>query len=79
MISLRLLVETRGLSIVKQIVLRLGGQVTYGDGPDCGTIFSVELPTWNEARDGPSQLDDATTVPVLPRDASLEPLAATPR
>jgi hypothetical protein len=32
-------------------VLQLGGQVSFDDGPDCGTIFNVELPEWNEARD----------------------------
>jgi signal transduction histidine kinase len=40
-----------GLSIVKQIVLQLGGQVSFDDGPDGGTIFNVELPEWEEARD----------------------------
>jgi PAS domain S-box-containing protein len=68
-----------GLSIVKQIVLRLGGQVTYGDGPDCGTIFSVELPAWDKARDASSQLGEVTTVPVLPPETYREPLAVTPR
>lgn len=33
-----------GLSIVKQIVVRLGGQVSFEDAPDCGTVFTVDLP-----------------------------------
>ena len=33
-----------GLSIVKQIVLRLGGEAGFRDAPDGGTIFYVELP-----------------------------------
>ncbi len=38
-----------GLSIVKQIVGRLGGQVGFGDAPDGGTIFHVDLPYWRQA------------------------------
>jgi PAS domain S-box-containing protein len=33
-----------GLSIAKQIVERLGGELTFGDAPGAGTIFSVGLP-----------------------------------
>jgi DNA-binding response OmpR family regulator len=36
-----------GLSIVKQIVERLGGEVGFADAPGGGTIFRVELPSWN--------------------------------
>jgi signal transduction histidine kinase len=38
-----------GLSIVKQIVERLGGEVGFSDAPGGGTIFYVELPTWDIA------------------------------
>jgi PAS domain S-box-containing protein len=38
-----------GLSIVKEIVGRLGGEVSFDEAPDGGTIFSVELPTWENA------------------------------
>ena len=37
-----------GLSIVKQIVLQLGGKVSFDDGSDGGTIFYVELPACDE-------------------------------
>jgi len=33
-----------GLSIVKEIVERLGGQVGFGDAPDGGAVFYVDLP-----------------------------------
>jgi PAS domain S-box-containing protein len=33
-----------GLSIAKQIVERLGGELTFCDAPGAGTIFTVELP-----------------------------------
>lgn len=35
-----------GLSIVKQIVTRLGGEVGFTDAPGGGTIFHVDLPVW---------------------------------
>jgi len=35
-----------GLSIVKQIVTRLGGTVGYDDAAGGGTIFHVDLPSW---------------------------------
>ena len=35
-----------GLSIVKQIVLRLGGNVGFNDAPGGGTTFYVELPAY---------------------------------
>jgi PAS domain S-box-containing protein len=53
-----------GLSIVKQIVERLGGEVGFDDAPGGGTIFHVELPTW-EGTAGP--------------EIDLEPEAGTPR
>jgi signal transduction histidine kinase len=36
-----------GLSIVKEIVTRLGGNVGFDDAPGGGTIFHVELPDLN--------------------------------
>jgi DNA-binding response OmpR family regulator/anti-sigma regulatory factor (Ser/Thr protein kinase) len=36
-----------GLSIVKRIVERLGGEVGFADAPGGGTIFHVELPSWD--------------------------------
>ena len=38
-----------GLNIVKKIVDRLGGRVSFDDAAGGGTIFSVELPAWEEA------------------------------
>jgi signal transduction histidine kinase len=35
-----------GLYIVKQIVDRLGGKVSFGEGENDGTIFRIELPAW---------------------------------
>jgi signal transduction histidine kinase len=40
-----------GLTIVKQIVDRLGGEVSFIDASGGGTIFSVELPSWEGAAD----------------------------
>ena len=34
------------MSIVKQIVTRLGGEVSFGDAPGGGAIFHVDLPGW---------------------------------
>lgn len=36
-----------GLSIVKQIVTRHGGEVGYDAAPGGGTIFHVDLPSWD--------------------------------
>lgn len=38
-----------GLSIVKQIVARLGGTVGFEDAAGGGTIFYVDLPGWTQA------------------------------
>jgi signal transduction histidine kinase len=40
-----------GLSIVKQIVDRLGGTVGFLDAPGGGTVFYVELPIWEGKAD----------------------------
>jgi hypothetical protein len=36
-----------GLSIVKQIITRLDGEVGFGDAAGGGTIFHVDLPSWD--------------------------------
>src|SRR5581483_8004555 len=36
-----------GLSIVKQIMLRLGGDVGHEPAPGGGTIFRIDLPCWD--------------------------------
>lgn len=41
-----------GLSIVKQIVERLGGEVGFDDAPGGGTMFYVKLPAWDGTADG---------------------------
>lgn len=38
-----------GLSIVKQIVSRLGGKVDFHDAAGGGTVFAVELPSWERS------------------------------
>ena len=32
---------------MKQIILRLGGEVNFQDAPGGGTIFYVDLPSWD--------------------------------
>ncbi len=47
-----------GLSIVKQIVDRLGGKVGFESAVGYGTLFFVELPPWQESKeDGEEDLD----------------------
>ncbi len=46
-----------GLSIVKQIVDRLGGKVGFADAPGHGSIFHVELPSWQSANEAELNLD----------------------
>jgi PAS domain S-box-containing protein len=38
-----------GLSIVKQIVTRLGGTIGFQDASGGGTVFHVDLPVWEQA------------------------------
>jgi signal transduction histidine kinase len=38
-----------GLSIAKQIIERLGGEVGFRDAPGGGSVFYVDLPTWEIA------------------------------
>jgi len=65
-----------GLSIVKQIVERLGGDVGFDDAPGGGTIFHVELPSWDDNIAGEVDLDsDPGAVRILlcedDRDAAI--------
>jgi signal transduction histidine kinase len=53
-----------GLSIVKQLVTRLGGQVGFDDAPGGGTIFHVELPGWQPEIEMASGLGAGPDVPV---------------
>lgn len=43
-----------GLSIVKEIVTRLGGDVSHADAPGGGAIFHFEIPAWEQVTDTPS-------------------------
>lgn len=53
-----------GLSIVKQIVTRLGGEVGFDDAPGGGTIFHVDLPA-SEHNEAPvPEVADAPSVAV---------------
>jgi signal transduction histidine kinase len=52
-----------GLSIVKQIVERLGGEVGFNDAAGGGTIFYVELPTWDIALVHEKDLEAGTGAP----------------
>jgi DNA-binding response OmpR family regulator/anti-sigma regulatory factor (Ser/Thr protein kinase) len=54
-----------GLSIVKQIVERLGGDVGFHDAPGGGTVFFVELPTWDESAGGEIDVDVDASFPRL--------------
>jgi PAS domain S-box-containing protein len=53
-----------GLSIVKQIVVQLGGQVSFEEAAGGGTIFFVELPEWDEARDVKPERQGEKVVPL---------------
>lgn len=53
-----------GLNIVKQIVIQLGGQVSFEDAAGGGTTFFVEMPEWDEARDAKPERRKETVVPL---------------
>jgi signal transduction histidine kinase len=66
-----------GLSIVAQIVERLGGQIGFQDAPGGGTIFHVDLPTWDAAALREIGLEAETRIPrILHLDDDHEVLAA---
>ena len=52
-----------GLSIVKQIVTRLGGEVGFADAPGGGTIFHVEFPGYQQQMATASAFDDELDMP----------------
>jgi DNA-binding response OmpR family regulator len=54
-----------GLSIVKQIATRLGGEVRFADAPGGGTVFHVELPSWNHIASREIDLDVDPDAPRL--------------
>jgi signal transduction histidine kinase len=73
-----------GLTIVKQIVDRLGGEVSFVDASGGGTIFSVELPSWEgkadllheERMQANARLDSETSLEnLLEEGRELLPLA----
>src|SRR3979490_153570 len=49
-----------GLSIVKEIVVRLRGEVCFEDGPRGGTVFHVDLPSWDRAASREIDIDGAS-------------------
>lgn len=51
-----------GLAIVERIVVEHGGEITAGDAPGGGALFTVKLP-----------LSGPTLLPEPPRDSSFEP------
>jgi hypothetical protein len=58
---------------VKQIVTRLGGEVSFGDAPGGGAIFYVELPGWQQETEAASTFD-ATPIAPLPPEHEAEAL-----
>jgi PAS domain S-box-containing protein len=62
-----------GLSIVKQITTRLDGVVDFNDAPGGGTIFHVDLPSWDHIAGQEIDLDlDSNAVRVLFCESHLE-------
>jgi len=53
-----------GLNVVKQIVVRHGGDVGCEDVPGSGTLFYIDLPTWN-ARLPQSDAQQSGGTPIL--------------
>jgi PAS domain S-box-containing protein len=62
-----------GLSIVKQITARLDGVVDFEDAPGGGTIFHVDLPSWDHVAGREIDLDrDSNAVRVLFCETDIE-------
>jgi PAS domain S-box-containing protein len=60
-----------GLSIVKQIITRLDGEVGFGDAAGGGTIFHVDLPSWDHISGQKIDLDrDSNAVRASPAGLS---------
>jgi PAS domain S-box-containing protein len=55
-----------GLSIVKQIVDRLHGEVGFEDAPGGGAIFYIDLPNWARAIGLESRFAEDTQIRILP-------------
>src|SRR5260370_3561264 len=56
-----------GLSIVKQIVTRLGGEVSFGDAPGGGATFHVELPGCQHGTEAAPTFDATPIAPLRPK------------
>jgi PAS domain S-box-containing protein len=54
-----------GLSIARQIVERLGGEMSFDDAPGGGTIFYFELPNWGGKADWEMDLEARPGTPRL--------------
>jgi hypothetical protein len=67
-----------GLYIVKQIVDRLGGKVTFGDADGNGTIFGIDLPIWDGTADRLHESETAAVAFATP-EATFERLAGAAR
>ena len=55
-----------GLSIVKQIVARLGGEVGFANAPGGGAIFHFEFPGWQHETEAASTFDATPIAPLCP-------------
>lgn len=62
-----------GLSIVQKIVVRHGGNVHFESAPGGGTIFTVEIPLWNEL----PRLDSTQNPDIAPVAPESKAVAAT--
>ena len=65
-----------GLSIVKQIVTRLGGEVSFDDAPGGGTVFHVTLPRWRHAAGDPDLHVHAESIQMDPSQRRPDAAAA---
>ncbi len=58
---------------MKQITTRLGGEVGFDDAPGGGTIFHVELPSWDYIVSQESDLDvEFATARILLCDSDID-------
>jgi PAS domain S-box-containing protein len=55
-----------GLSIVKEIIDRLGGRVGFTDAPGGGTIFRITLPCWDNVVGIAIDFETAANAPRIP-------------
>lgn len=66
-----------GLSVVKQIVTRLGGEVGFANAPGGGAIFHFEVPGWQHDETEAAVTFDAT--PIAPLCPEHEPKCSDER